>query len=116
MFRAHNLVGYVGEVIVLLLCKVKLQKVLHHRYRSPAGEVDLIAQRKQELFFIEVKTSLSSRFSEIPISSKQRASIVRTAKYFLAHNPQFAEYQISFDAYCISPKNGISHFKNAWQE
>ncbi|WP_010268775.1 YraN family protein [Anaplasma marginale] len=107
--------GYAGELVVLLLRKARLHKVLHHRYRSPLGEIDLIVQNGRELHFIEVKTSMTSRFHEVPVTKKQRRSVVRTAQYFLSRNPQFSEHQISFEVYCFSPKSGVTRFVNAWQ-
>ncbi|WP_238523290.1 YraN family protein [Anaplasma centrale] len=112
--KVRNLAGYAGELVVLLLRKLRLHRILHHRYRSPLGEIDLIVQNGRELYFIEVKTSMTSRFREVPVTGKQRRSIVRTAQYFLSRHPQFYEHQISFEVYCISPRSGITRFVNAW--
>ncbi|MFV9921235.1 MAG: YraN family protein [Anaplasma ovis] len=112
--KMRSLVGYTGELVVLLLRKIRLHRILHHRYRSPLGEIDLIVQNGQELCFIEVKTSMTSHFHEVPITEKQRQSIIRTAQYFLSRNPQFGEHQISFEVYCVSPKSGVTRFVNTW--
>ncbi|WP_263008550.1 YraN family protein [Anaplasma capra] len=108
--------GHIGELMILLLHKMQLHKILRRRYRSPIGEIDLIVQDRQMLYFIEVKASTNSQFREVPLTAKQRNSIVRTARYFLSRHPQFAEHQISFEVYCVSLTHGITRFSNAWQE
>ncbi|UQD54297.1 YraN family protein [Anaplasma phagocytophilum] len=113
---SSNLIGYTGELLVMLLLKIRLQKILYHRYRTPVGEVDIIAQKGNLLFFIEVKTSIRNSFNEIPLSAKQRRSITRAAKYFLVRHPKFADYQMSFEVYCLSIKHGITRIQNAWED
>ena len=111
----NNLVGYLGESLVLLLLKIRLQKVLYRRYRhNNIGEVDIISQKDNSLFFIEVKTSIVKSSSLMQLSVRQRRSIIRMTKYFLARNPQFSGFQINFEVYFVSLRDGIKRIKNAW--
>ncbi|MFV9838780.1 MAG: YraN family protein [Aaplasma endosymbiont of Hyalomma asiaticum] len=113
----NNVVGYWGELFVLLLLKIRLHKVLHHRYKiHNAGEIDIISQKGDSLFFIEVKTSIVKSSSLIPLSLRQRRSITRMTKYFLCYNPQFSGFQINFEVYFISLRDGITKIKNAWYD
>ena len=112
--RAKNWLGYIGEYLVILLFLAKLRVILYHRYRSPVGEIDLIAKKRNLIVFAEVKTSIVGSFNEIPIGTKQRRSIIRAAKYFLASNPQFAHCDISFEVYCLSLTRGIIRVQNPW--
>ncbi|MEH0831339.1 YraN family protein [Anaplasma bovis] len=115
--HSKNAVGYAGELIAILILKVKLQKILYHRYKTYVGEIDIISLRGKSLFFTEVKTSISRRcYADIPLSSKQRASILRTAKLFVFRNPRFRDHEISFQICRISLHTGIIWIKNAWQD
>ena len=115
--NSKNTVGYVGELIAILMLRVKLQKILYHRYKTYMGEIDIISLKGKSLFFTEVKTSISRHCStDIPLSAKQRASILRTAKLFVFRNPRFSDHEISFQICRISPQTGITWIKNAWQD
>ncbi|MDN5248028.1 MAG: YraN family protein [Wolbachia endosymbiont of Tyrophagus putrescentiae] len=105
-------VGYFGELIVLLYLKLKWYNIEKHRYRCKCGEVDLIASRKNELVFLEVKTSLFGK--EIPISDAQCRSIVNASKYFLSKNIRFLDYSIRYDLCFLSLKKWPVYMKNAW--
>ncbi|MDD5044592.1 MAG: YraN family protein [Candidatus Omnitrophica bacterium] len=64
-----------GEDLALDFLKTKKYKILERNYRSPLGELDIIALDKDTVCFIEVKTRTSDRFglpSEAVVRAKQR--------------------------------------------
>ncbi|MDB1135506.1 YraN family protein [Candidatus Anaplasma sp. TIGMIC] len=115
--RSRNFVGYIGELIVMFLLKVRFKKILFHRYSTPVGEVDIIALQGRSITFIEVKTSIAWRSNcGFRLSYKQRRAVVYSAKYFLSRHPQYTDYQISFELYSVTARHGIVSIKNAWDE
>ncbi|QJC27912.1 endonuclease YraN-like protein [Anaplasma platys] len=111
-----NLVGHIGEYLVILWLRTQFMTILFRRYRSPVGEIDIVAQKGDTLVFIEVKTSITGTFNDIPISVKQQRSIIRAAKHFLTSHPKFANCEISFEIYCLSLKHGVRIIRNPWDK
>ena len=110
----YNIVGYLGEIVVIWFLKCKRYHVIKHRYKCVLGEIDIIAFKNKHLVFIEVKTSIFR--AEIPITNKQQRSIIRVAKYFIMYYTKFEEYNIRFDLYFLSLSKGLIHIPHAWQE
>ena len=111
---AYNIIGYLGEIVIILFLKCKLYKIIKHRHRCALGEVDIIAFKNKYLVFIEVKTSIFG--SQIPITYKQQKSIIKVAKHFITHYTKLEGYNIRFDLYFLSLSKGIIYIPNAWQE
>lgn len=62
--------------------------VLEHSFRCKAGEIDLIAKKGGEIYFIEVKTRWSENFGNPleAITPFKQKRIIRAAKLYLAKN------------------------------
>jgi len=51
--------GRIAEYVALIYLRLKGYRLLAHRYRSPAGEIDLVMRRGGVTAFIEVKSRTS---------------------------------------------------------
>lgn len=107
--------GRIGENLAAEFLVSKGFKVVARNYRWQHREIDLIAQRKNWLIFVEVKTRGSNAFGEPEsfVSNDQRNAIYQAAEqYIFANNWQG---NIRFDI--VSVKNGdrpeIVHFEDA---
>lgn len=93
-------------------------RILERNYRTPVGEIDIIARKGKTLLFIEVKTRRTPAFGtpqEAVGPTKQR-QIVRTAQWFLASG-QGRGLQPRFDVLAVRPEEGsarIEHIENAF--
>ena len=54
--------GKKSERLAAEYLKLKGYRIIETNYRSPAGEIDIIAREKETLVFVEVKARRSSRF------------------------------------------------------
>lgn len=100
-------IGVLGEDLTANWLKSQGQIILHQRWRSRYGEIDLIAQFPQGLSFIEVKTRKSYNLDEdgkLTINSKKQAKILQTAELFLAQYPEFTDFPCRFDVAIIKYK------------
>lgn len=92
--------GKQGEEVVakwLISCG---SKVIHQRWRSKRGEIDLIALESDTLLFIEVKTRNRSNWDAdglLAITPQKQARIIHTAQLFLLKHPYLAEQPCRFD-------------------
>ena len=82
-------IGNKGEDYAVDFLLKNEYKILNRNYHSKFGEIDIIAENKEYLIFVEVKTrhkdSLTLPYEAVD-KSKQR-KIIKTAKYFLMKNP-----------------------------
>ncbi len=106
--------GLWAETIAAMLLRLKGYHIVEQRYKSPLGEIDLIARRFNQIRFVEVKARNSKIEAINALSRKQQARIGRTALSWIAHHPQFYDFDLSFDMVLIVPKNFPCHFKNAF--
>lgn len=83
--------GQTGEKIA----KVHLEKngylIRELNYNVPLGEIDIIAEHKGELVFIEVKTRSGVGFGTPAeaVTSRKQKQIIRVAQYYLSKNNCF---------------------------
>jgi putative endonuclease len=92
--------GKQGEEVVAQWLIARGGKVLHQRWRSKTGEIDIIAIESDTLLFIEVKTRNRSNWDAdglLAITPQKQAKIVRTAQLFLLKYPHLAEQPCRFD-------------------
>jgi len=108
--------GRFAENICMLLLRAKGYRILQHRFRCSAGEVDIIARRGQVIAFIEVKARQRLDRAAESIGPAQRARIMRTAEHYLARNQPAGEYSVRFDAMLVIPRRFPVHICEAWRE
>ncbi len=105
--RAERLAGW--------LLRIKGYKVLHQRWASPVGELDMVVRRGSTLVFVEVKARQSIDEAMLAIRPHQRARIARGAQDFLRQHPEFANFSMRFDAIVIAPHRLPRHIVNAFE-
>ena len=71
--------GIFAEYIILFLYKICFYRILHRRYKTYVGEVDLIVVKGKTLVFIEVKARKYDLYDGI-VSSQQIDRIRKAGK------------------------------------
>ncbi len=85
MTKARLKLGGEGEDAAARFLRKLGAKILERNFRSPVGEIDIIARHKNELLFVEVKTRRSEQFG-LPaeaVGPRKQRQIVRTAQWYL---------------------------------
>jgi putative endonuclease len=90
-------------------------RILARRWRSPVGEIDIIARRRQLLVFAEVKARSSLDEAAESINLRQRRRIAAAAEAWLASNPDNAIRDIRFDAILVVPGKIPRHIPGAFE-
>ena len=82
-----KILGEKGERLVASYLKEQGFQILACNFSARCGEVDLIAQRKEVIVFVEVKTRKTQYFpiSSVVNQSKQRR-IMKTAEFYILKN------------------------------
>ena len=92
-------------------------KILQCNFRTRLGEIDIIAKKKGELIFIEVKNwdALQAASLEYSINYQKRRRILRTSKYFLFKNPNWQNHRVRFDVILVQKNLAqLNHIENAF--
>lgn len=81
-----NILGQVGEVLACDYLRSKRYTILERNYRSPAGEIDIVAKRNGVLVFVEVKTCMSNAAGHPLewIDANKERRIIQTAKWYMS--------------------------------
>jgi putative endonuclease len=106
--------GLFAETVAALLLRLKDHRVVAQRYKTPVGEIDLVALKGKRLAFIEVKRRKTKEDAAWTLPAKQRRRIVRAAQYWLAGYPEFAGHDIAFDVILAAPFAWPRYIANAF--
>jgi putative endonuclease len=89
-------------------------RILAKRFRTPHGEIDLIARRRNLIAFVEVKARATLDDAAYAVTPRQQARIINAAQGWLAAHPEHAEFELRFDAILIAPRHLPRHLLAAF--
>lgn len=115
--------GNKGERIASNFLRREGFRILENNYQKLIGEIDIIAERKKCIHFVEVKarTVESCEKYGLPqdaVTYRKQKKIIRTAQFYLSENKHSddANWQIDVIAIIIDEKRGkakITFIENA---
>jgi len=113
--------GRWGESAARVWLGLKGYRLRHRNWRGPSGELDLVAERRGEIVFVEVKTRASSLYGGAlgAVDAGKRAAIDRTASAYLGRY-QLWDRPCRFDIVTIEkterpPWFRLRHYVDAFQ-
>jgi putative endonuclease len=106
--------GHRGEALAALLLQLKLYRIVARRYKTPVGEIDLIAERFGTTVFVEVKSRADSSGEAEALEAVNTTRITSAAQYWLAKHPAKAETTCRFDVIFLAPHRWPRHVVNAF--
>jgi putative endonuclease len=89
--------------------------VLARRARTPAGELDLVAEREGLLAFIEVKARPSLAEAAFALGQRQRARLLAAAECWLAENPGHGAAGMRFDVLLVAADGAVRRIADAFR-
>lgn len=101
-----RLLGSRGEDVAARYLKEKGFKILVRNFKTPLGEIDIIAEDRETLVFIEVKTRSDDSFG-LPfeaVDGRKRERMRRTALLYLKNIGK--ERSSRFDVISVEMKDG----------
>lgn len=116
-----KLLGRWGEEQAAAYLKKKHWKIIGLNYSTRFGEIDLIAENRQYIAFVEVKTRKSASFAQARefVTRSKQERILAAAQLWLGANP--CGKQLRFDVVEVYAPEGmqtvhpeIQHIENAF--
>ena len=111
---AHHRRGLHAETLAGLYLQLKAYRILARRYKTPGGEIDLVAKRGKTLAFVEVKARKTFAEAAESIHPRNQQRVVRAAQHYLAEHPEFHSHIIRFDAVLIVWYRWPKHIAHAF--
>ena len=111
--RSHR-AGIRAEYAAALWLLLKGYVPVALRYKTPVGEIDLVARRGRTLAVIEVKARARHEDAAEAVHGKNQSRVVRAAQYFLGAHPRYASAQVRFDVCLIAWYRLPQHIPHAF--
>jgi putative endonuclease len=90
-------------------------RILARRWRSPVGEIDIVARRRKLLVFVEVKARETLDDAAESVTPQQKRRICAAAEAWLAAHPDDTVRDMRFDAMLVAPGRMPRHIPGAFE-
>jgi putative endonuclease len=95
--------GLSAETRAAAFLLAKGYRIVARRWRSPVGEIDLVARRGRVLVFVEVKARVRLDDAAEAVTPRQQRRITAAAAAWLASHPRDVNRDIRFDVVLVAP-------------
>jgi putative endonuclease len=106
--------GLSAESRAAAFLMAKGYRILAKRFRTPHGEIDIVARKRSLLVFVEVKARASLDEAAYAVTPRQQGRIIAAAQAWLMAHPEHAEFDMRFDAMLIAPRRLPRHLLAAF--
>ena len=89
-------------------------RILARRWKSPVGEIDIVARRRSMLIFVEVKAREKLDDAAWSVTPRQQQRIAAAAELWLAGHPDVTFADIRFDVMLVAPGRLPQHIPAAF--
>ncbi len=112
--RAYRF-GLRAETVASFRLMLKGYRILARRYRTPAGEIDLIARRGKLIAFVEVKARRTMAEAAEALTPLAERRIATSADLWLARHPAASGLTMRFDLVLVAPWRLPTHIPDAFR-
>ena len=106
--------GISAESRAAMFLIAKGYRILSRRFKTPLGEIDIVAGRRRTLVFVEVKARERTDDAAESVTARGKQRIMAAAELWLARNPAHAQAEIRFDVMLVTPGRLPQHIPNAF--
>jgi putative endonuclease len=106
--------GLSAEARAAAFLIAKGYRILARRFRTPHGEIDIVAKRRDLVAFIEVKARANLDDAAYAVTPRQQGRIIDAAQGWLMAHPEHAEFDLRFDVVLIAPRHLPRHLLAAF--
>jgi len=112
--KAHAL-GLSAESRAAWFLRLTGWRILKRRYKTRAGEIDLIVKKRKTVAFVEVKARKTREAAMDAVTPASQKRITRAAKIFVSEHPKAGFFTLRFDVVIIRPWTLPERIENAFE-
>ena len=90
--------------------------ILGRRLRTPAGEIDAVAEKAGLLAIIEVKSRPSLAAAASALTPRQQARLIGACDIILAQHPEWGHNGVRFDLLLVDPQGQVRRIIDAFRQ
>lgn len=106
--------GILSEYVAAFYLILHGHRIVALRYRTKAGEIDLIARKGDLVCFIEVKARMSTQASVFAVGGDTQRRIRNASMAWLSRQPDAGRLSLSYDIIAVRPWRLPVHFRDAF--
>ena len=110
-------IGRRGEAAAAAYLEERGYRIQARRYRAVGGEIDLVAEERGELVFVEVKASQRASRPEQRVDRAKRQRLTRAAQHYIQHRAA-ADTACRFDVLAVwlrPDEAAVEHWQDAFR-
>lgn len=106
--------GLWAEMVAEIILRLKGYRIVARRYKTPMGEIDIVARRGRMVAFVEVKFRRTIPEALECLTPSMKSRITNAARHFIAAYPAYHDYDMRFDLFALTGPFSFQHLDNAW--
>lgn len=106
--------GRWAETAAAWYLRAKGYRIRARRFKTPRGEIDIVAQRGSVLAIVEVKARATAGSAVAAVTRYSRSRLIDAAGLFCAQNPELAGLSLRFDVIAVTPFGWPRHIRQAF--
>ncbi len=107
--------GMAAEAAACAALEAEGWTVLARRLRTPAGEIDLAAERHGLLALVEVKARPSLADAAFALGPRQQARLLAAASVVVSEHPEWGSAGIRFDVMLVDAAGRVRRIADAFR-
>ena len=104
--------GHAAEFAAAAFLIAKGHRILARRFKTSAGEIDLIVLRAKRIGFVEVKRRATLSACEAAMTPRLQQRVRRAADLWIAKNARFQGHELGFDVVFVVPWRWPVHLRD----
>lgn len=114
MAETGYLTGLLAEFKAKSYLRYQGFNILSERFKTPVGEIDLIAKKGNLLVFVEVKHRKTTEAAAEAIHARNQLRVRNAAELYLQKYPEYNQCEMRFDALVMAPGAWPQHIPDAF--
>ncbi len=106
--------GRRAELLAALALMLKGYRIVTLRYRTPVGEIDIVARKRDLIAFVEVKARRDLASGVNAVSYRAQRRIASAAELFISRQRDSARLSWRHDVVVVSPWTWPVHLEDAF--
>ena len=107
--------GRIAESAAALYYALAGYRILARRFKTPQGELDIVACKNDTVIFVEVKARATLGDAVDAVTPRARRRIEAGGRIFLGPRKALRDHGVRYDIICVAGWR-LSALKDAWRE